>query len=153
MLKFMFSKKAIKIILHITSSKGCLSLFHHSIDMRTDMFFLHEMDKLTSVLMSIEWWNKERQPLVILLREGFSFYYCQNLRGGLFPCSHSFRRSCQVSKWANKSSTDWLNWLILGDGTSLLIHASLALLRINNAERATRVSLWVIEYSQGYRDM
>ena len=28
------------------------------------MFILHEMDKLTSVLMSIEWWNKERQPLV-----------------------------------------------------------------------------------------
>ena len=28
-----------------------------------NMFFLHEMDKLTAVLMSIEWWNKERQPL------------------------------------------------------------------------------------------
>ena len=67
--------------------KGCISLFHHSIDMRADvslsiscwknmfllenfnkiMFFLHEMDKLTSVLMSIEWWNRERQPLVELL--------------------------------------------------------------------------------------
>ena len=28
------------------------------------MFFLHEMDKLMSVLMSIEWWNKERRPLI-----------------------------------------------------------------------------------------
>ena len=27
-------------------------------------FYRHEMDKLTSVLMSIEWWNKEGQPLV-----------------------------------------------------------------------------------------
>ena len=64
--------------------KGCLSLFHHSIDMRTavnlsiscrknvlllklsekNTFFLHEMDKLTAVLMSMKWWNKERQPLV-----------------------------------------------------------------------------------------
>ena len=30
-------------------------------------FFLHEMDKLTSSRMSIEWWNKERQPLEIYL--------------------------------------------------------------------------------------
>ena len=65
------------------SAKGCLFLFHHSIDMRTavtlsiscrknmfllenfnkNKFFLHEMDKVMSVLMSIEWWNKERQPL------------------------------------------------------------------------------------------
>ena len=29
-------------------------------------FFLHEMNKLTAVLMSIELWNKERQPLVCL---------------------------------------------------------------------------------------
>ena len=50
-------------------TKGCLSLFHHSIDMRTALIypfhvfvgkfqqntvFLHEMDKLTAVLMSIE---------------------------------------------------------------------------------------------------
>ena len=62
------------IMRHCTGIKGCLSLFHHSIDMRTDVnlsiscrknmfllenfnknkFFLHEMDKLTSVLMSIE---------------------------------------------------------------------------------------------------
>ena len=31
-----------------------------------NMFFLHEIDKLMSVLMSIEWWNKERQPLATL---------------------------------------------------------------------------------------
>ena len=51
--------------------KGCLSLFHHSIlyagkFQPKNMFFLHEMDNLTSVLMSIEWWNKERQPLIII---------------------------------------------------------------------------------------
>ena len=64
----------LKINAGIHFAKGCLSLFHHSIDIRTDvnwsisyrkkmfllenfdknMFFLHEMDELTSVLMSIE---------------------------------------------------------------------------------------------------
>ena len=64
--------------------KGRLSLFNLFIDMRTTVslsiscgknvfllenfnkntFFLHEMDKLTVVLMSIKWLNKKRWPLV-----------------------------------------------------------------------------------------
>ena len=66
-------------------TKGHLFLFNHFIDMRTTVslsiscrknvfllkfsnkntFFLHEMDKLTVVLMSIKWLNKIEQPLVL----------------------------------------------------------------------------------------
>ena len=80
-------------------TKGCLSLFHNSIDIRTavnlfiscrknvfllenfnkNSFFLHEMDKLMAVLMSIEWWNKERQPLVQDSFELSWYLVCINL--------------------------------------------------------------------------
>jgi hypothetical protein len=76
-----FGKKGVTFL---NCVKGCLSLFHHSIDMRTALglsiscrknlfllkfsnknsFFPHEMDKLTVVLTSIKRLNKERQPLV-----------------------------------------------------------------------------------------
>jgi hypothetical protein len=66
-------------------TKGHLFLFNHFIDMRTtdilsiscrknvfllkfsnkNMFFPHEMDKLTVVLMSIKRLNKERRPLAL----------------------------------------------------------------------------------------
>ena len=72
-------------------AKGCLSLFHHSIDMRTavnlsiscrknmfllenfnkNTFFLHEIDKLTVVLMSIKWLNKIERPLAGVGRYSF----------------------------------------------------------------------------------
>ena len=42
-------------------------------------FFLHEMDKLMAVLMSIEWWNKERQPLVQDSFELSWYLVCINL--------------------------------------------------------------------------
>ena len=45
-------------------SKGRLSLFHLLENFNKKQVFLHEMDQLTSVLMSIELWNKERQPLI-----------------------------------------------------------------------------------------
>ena len=62
------------VLFYNMRSKGCLFLFHHSVDMRTDVnlsiscrknmfllenfnknkFFLYEIDKLTAVLMSLE---------------------------------------------------------------------------------------------------
>ena len=53
-------------------TKGRSILFNHFIDMRTTVnlsiscrktFFLHEMDKLAVVFMSIKWLNKIEQPL------------------------------------------------------------------------------------------
>ena len=46
------------IRIHSLGIKGCLSLFHHSIDMRTDV------NLSISCRKNMFCWNKERQPLV-----------------------------------------------------------------------------------------
>jgi len=78
---------AITLWVDVLCVKGRLSLFNLFIDMRTTVslsiscgknvfllenfnkntFFLHEMDKLTVVLMSIKWLNKKRWPLIVTL--------------------------------------------------------------------------------------
>ena len=77
-------------------TKGRFSLFNLFIDMRTTVslsiscgknvfllenfnkntFFLHEMDKLTVVLMSIKWLNKKRWPLT----HNMTKYYMSSTR-------------------------------------------------------------------------
>ena len=53
---------------HPVGAKGRSILFNHFIDIllkfsNKNTFFLHEMDKLTVVLMSIKWLNKIERPL------------------------------------------------------------------------------------------